>query len=218
MTTPQIQILGILLLTMGFFLWGRWRHDLVALASLLACTVLGLVSADKAFLGFGHPAVITVASVLILSKGLQDSGAVDRLAHRVLPSDMGFVGGIAVLTALGAVLSAFMNIVGAMALLLPLGLQMAERFDLPPGRVLMPLSFGTILGGMTTLIGTPPNLIVSGFRAETGAGAFAMFDFTPVGAVVAIAGLVFVSLLGWRLVPERQKKIGEDFDLSLIHI
>ena len=212
MTTPQIQILAILMLTMGLFLWGRWRHDLVALASLLACTLLGLVSADKAFLGFGHPAVITVASVLILSKGLQDSGAVDRLAHKVLPSGMGFIGGIAALTALGAVLSAFMNNVGAMALLLPLGLQMADRFELPPGRVLMPLSFGTILGGMTTLIGTPPNLIVSGFRAETGDGAFAMFDFTPVGAAVAIAGLVFVSLLGWRLVPERDKKIGEEFD------
>lgn len=212
MTTPQVQILIILLATMGLFLWGRWRHDLVALASLLACVILDLVPSSEAFLGFGHPAVITVGSVLILSRGLQDSGAVDKLAHKVLPRDLGPISGIAALTTLGAVLSAFMNNVGAMALLLPLALQLSSRFEMPPGRVLMPLAFGTILGGMTTLIGTPPNLIVSGFREESGAGAFAMFDFSPVGAAVALAGLIFVSLLGWRLVPARQKKATEDFD------
>lgn len=222
MTTPQIQILIILLATMGLFLWGRWRHDLVALASLLACVLLGLVPSANAFLGFGHPAVITVGSVLILSRGLQDSGAVDKLAHKVLPRDLGPVTGIAALMMLGAVLSAFMNNVGAMALLLPLALQLSSRFELPPGRVLMPLAFGTILGGMTTLIGTPPNLIVSGFREETGAGAFAMFDFSPVGAAVALAGLIFVSLVGWRLVPARKKKAGEEFDtgayLAEVHV
>jgi di/tricarboxylate transporter len=212
MDSAQLQIVIILVVTVGLFLWGRWRHDLVALASLLTCVIAGLVPTEQAFLGFGHPAVITVASVLILSRGLQDSGAVDRLAQHVLPRNLGPVAGIGALTALGAVLSAFMNNVGAMALLLPLALQMSSRLDMPPGRILMPLAFGTILGGMTTLIGTPPNLIVSGFRAEEGLGAFAMFDFTPVGASVAAAGLVFVSLLGWRLVPVRRKDGAGEFE------
>jgi di/tricarboxylate transporter len=211
-TASQIQILAVLLATVALFLWGRWRHDLVALASLLACVLLGVVPAEHAFSGFGHPAVITVACVLILSRGLQDTGAVDRLAHRVLPGGAGPVTGIAALAGLGAVLSAFMNNVGAMALLMPVALQLARRLDFPPSRMLMPLAFGTILGGMTTLIGTPPNLIVSGFRAEAGDGAFAMFAFTPVGASVALVGLAFVALVGWRLVPARQRRGAEEFD------
>jgi di/tricarboxylate transporter len=113
---------------------------------------------------------------------------------------------------LGAILSGFMNNVGAMALLMPIAVQVAGRLEVPPGRVLMPLSFGTILGGMTTLIGTPPNLIVSGFRAETGAGGFGMFDFTPVGAAVAGTGIVFAVLVGWRLVPSRQAAGAATFD------
>jgi di/tricarboxylate transporter len=212
MTAPQILILGILFATIVLFFWGRWRHDLVALASLLGCVLLGLVSPADAFTGFGHPAVITVACVLVMSRGLQDTGAIDRLTQWVLPRGTGPLMGIAALTTLGAVLSAFMNNVGAMALLLPLALQLSKRHDVAPSRVLMPLAFGTILGGMTTLIGTPPNLIVAGFRAETGAGPFGMFDFTPVGAAVALAGVGFVTLLGWRLVPARQNKGAEAFD------
>ncbi len=215
MTLPQVQILGILAITIVLFMWGRWRHDLVALASLLACVVLGLVGPETAFSGFGHPAVITVASVLILSRGLQETGVVSRVADRLLPQGVGTLPGIAALVGLGAVMSAFMNNVGAMALLLPLALQLADRFDLSPSRVLMPLAFGTILGGMTTLIGTPPNLIVSGFREASGAGSFGMFDFAPVGAAVAVAGVLFVSLLGWRLVPERAPKGVEAFDTGV---
>jgi di/tricarboxylate transporter len=105
-----------------------------------------------------------------------------------------------------------MNNVGAMALLMPVAMQLARRLDLAPGQVLMPLAFGTILGGMTTLIGTPPNLIVSGFRAQTGAGSFGMFDFTPVGLAVAAAGVAFVALLGWRLVPAREQAGVEGFE------
>ena len=164
-----------------------------------------------AFLGFGHPAVITVACVLVLSWGLQSTGAVDALASRVLPSGKGPIVSIAAIASLGAALSAFMNNVGAMALLMPLAIQLASKLDLPPGKVLMPLSFGTILGGMTTLIGTPPNLIVSGFRAQTGAGSFGMFDFSPVGVLVAGGGLLFLVLAGWRLVPRRMEKGGESF-------
>jgi len=153
-----------------------------------------------------------VASVLVLSRGLQTSGAVDALTRILLPAKAGTMASMAALVGLGAVLSSFMNNVGAMALLMPVALQMARRLEWPPGQVLMPLAFGTILGGMTTLIGTPPNLIVSGFRAQNGAGGFAMFDFTPVGLAVAAGGVAFVVLAGPWLVPARKQAGIEGFE------
>jgi di/tricarboxylate transporter len=212
MTQDQGLIFAILAATMGLFLWGRWRHDIVALGALLACVIAGLVPDAQAFVGFGHPAVITVACVLVLSFGLQRTGAVDVMAQRVLPANAGPMLSIAALTGLGALLSAFMNNVGALALLMPIALKIAGKQDLPPGRLLMPLAFGTILGGMTTLIGTPPNLIVSSFRAKTDAGPFAMFDFSPVGVAVALAGVLFITLIGWRLVPRREVASVASFD------
>ena len=212
MTPDQILVLTILLATIGMFLWGRWRHDMVAVMALLACVLAGLVEPAVAFAGFGHPAVVTVACVLVLSRGLQASGAVDTLAARLLPAKAGIALSLAALVGLGALLSGVMNNVGAMALLMPVAMQLASRLGLPPGRVLMPLAFGTILGGMTTMIGTPPNLIVSGFRAQLGQGGFAMFDFTPVGLSVAVTGTLFIVLLGWRLVPAREKASTEGFE------
>ncbi|MDX1366255.1 SLC13 family permease [Pseudomonas sp.] len=212
MTQDQGLIFTILAATIGLFIWGRWRHDVVALGALLACVLVGLIPDAQAFRGFGHPAVITVACVLVLSHGLQTTGVVDVMAQRILPSDAGPMFSIAALTGLGALLSAFMNNVGALALLMPIALQIARKQELPPGRVLMPLAFGTILGGMTTLIGTPPNLIVSSFRAQSGAGPFTMFDFSPVGVVVALAGVLFITLLGWRLVPKREVAGAASFD------
>lgn len=212
MTPSQIIILVILAATVLMFLWGRWRHDMVASGALLACIVTGLVPADTAFDGLSHPAVITVACVLVLSKGLQTSGAVDVLTRLLLPSQAGPTLSIAALTGLGAILSAFMNNVGALALLMPVAIQVARRQQLPPGKVLMPLAFGTILGGMTTLIGTPPNLIVSGFRQASGEGGFGMFDYTPVGLAVAALGVGFVALIGWRIVPGRKQSGVEGFD------
>ena len=212
MTQEQLLILAILTATVGMFLWGRWRHDMVAAGALLACVLAGLVAPAEAFSGFGHPAVVTVACVLVLSRGLQSSGAVDVLAARLLPAKAGMVASLAALVGLGALLSGFMNNVGAMALLMPVAMQLAGRLSLPPGRVLMPLAFDTILGGMTTMIGTPPNLIVSGFRAQQGTGSFAMFDFTPIGLAVALGGILFIVLLGWRLVPAREKASTEGFE------
>ncbi|KAA5804679.1 SLC13 family permease [Alkalicaulis satelles] len=209
MTLDQGLILLILACAMGLFLWGRLRHDIVALCALMACVLAGLVEPATAFAGFGHPAVITVACVLVLSKGLQTSGAVDVIARHALPSGAGLLVSMGSLVALGAVLSGFMNNVGAMALLMPVAVRLAGRFDMAPGQVLMPLAFGTILGGMTTLIGTPPNLIVSGFRADLAGEGFAMFDFTPVGLAVAGAGLVFVLLAARWLVPANRSG-GED--------
>jgi len=222
MDASQQLILLILGCTIALFLWGRWRHDVVALAALMACVVTGLTPAADAFVGFGHPAVITVAAVLILSKGLQTTGAVEALAQRALPKNGGPMLSLAVLTLLGAALSAFMNNVGAMALLMPLALQLAAREGMPPGKVLMPLAFGTILGGMTTLIGTPPNLIVAGFRARQDLGSFAMFDFAPVGICVALAGAAFVVLASRWLVPNRAPPDVGSFDtgtyLTEVHI
>ncbi|WP_074788139.1 SLC13 family permease [Roseovarius tolerans] len=212
MTNPQILIVVILAAMMGLFLWGRFRHDVVALAALLACAISGLVPSGLAFAGFGHPAVITVACVLVLSQGLRNTGAVDWLARSILPRDAGRITTLLALIGLGAALSGFMNNVGAMALLMPIAVQLSGRLDLKPGQILMPLAFGTILGGMTTLVGTPPNLIVSGFREEAGLGQFAMFDFAPVGIAVATLGVLFVSIVGWRLVPARKSAAGAGFD------
>ncbi|UCH48801.1 MAG: SLC13 family permease [Betaproteobacteria bacterium] len=212
MNDDQTLIFVILAATMAMFLWGRWRHDMVAAGSLLACVLAGLIKPVDAFTGFGHPAVITVACVLVLSRALQISGAVDALTRHVLPKDAGTMQSLTALVGLGALFSSFMNNVGAMALLMPVAIQLANQSDLPPGRVLMPLAFGTILGGMTTMIGTPPNLIVSGFRTQTGAGSFAMFDFTPVGLAVAITGAAFIILIGWRLVPRREHAATEGFE------
>jgi di/tricarboxylate transporter len=212
MNLDQITILALLVATVGMFLWGKWRHDMVAMGALLVCVVAGLVPRGAAFAGFGHPAVVTVACVLVLSRALQVTGAVDVLTRRLIPSGHGPTVTIAVLSGLAALLSAFMNNVGALALLMPVAIQIARKQGLPPGRVLMPLAFGSILGGMTTLIGTPPNLIVSGFRDEAKGVGFAMFDFTPVGLAVAACGVAFVALVGWRLVPSRERAGVEGFD------
>ena len=200
------------MLIAGLFLWGCWRHDMVAVGALLACVFAGLVSYAEAFAGFAHPAAITVACVLVLSHGLQTSGAVDALTRRALPAKAGPTLAIFSLTALGALLSAFMNNVGALALLIPVAMQLARRLDLPPGKVLMPLAFGSILGGTTTLIDTPPNLIVSGLREEAGLGSFGMFDFSPVGVALTLLGVLFIGLVGWRLVPTRKQTDADGFD------
>jgi di/tricarboxylate transporter len=212
MAQDQLIIIAILAFSMGMFIWGRWRHDMVAGASLLACILTGLVTPEAAFSGFSHPAVITVACVLVISYGLQQTGAVDALTQRLLPSSAGPTLSIFALTTLAALLSGFMNNVGALALLMPVAIQIAVNQGLPPGRVLMPLAFGSILGGTMTLIGTPPNLIVSGYRDQAGMGAFGMFDFMPVGLSITLAGVFFVGLIGWRLVPARKQADTASFE------
>ena len=214
MSVEQAIVVAVLALAVIGFVWGRYRHDVVALGALLAATAAGAVQAADAFAGFAHPAVITVAAVLVLSGALQRTGAVDDVARRLLPGASGVTGTIAALAGTCAVLSAFMNNIGALALLMPVAIQQAQRLGIPPGRVLMPLSFASLLGGMTTLIGTPPNLIVAGFRAQDGTPPFGMFDFTPVGGAVAVAGVAFVAFLGWRLVPSREQAGARPFDIG----
>ncbi|MDP2699535.1 SLC13 family permease [Thalassospira sp.] len=212
MTFDQGLILAILASSIAMFLWGKWRHDMIAMAALLLAVITGLLPGSDAFAGFGHPAVITVACILVLSAALQQSGAVDVLTRTILPQSAGPTVTIAALTLLAALLSAFMNNVGALALLMPVALQIATKQGLPPGKILMPLAFGSILGGMTTLIGTPPNLIVAGFRNRLGDGSFTMFDFTPVGLAITLAGLVFIVIFSRWLVPTRERSGAQGFE------
>lgn len=206
----------VLGLTLVAFVWGRFRFDLVALSALLASVLLGLVPADEAFLGFGHPAVITVAAVLVLSRGFERSGVVDVIAEQVLKVGDRLFLQLVALTGTVVVLSGFMNNVGALALLLPVAMRLAREHDTSPSLLLMPLAFGSLLGGLTTLIGTPPNIIISSYRNAVTGESFGMFSFFPVGAVVALAGLAFIVLLGWRLVPRRAGKASteEMFDTA----
>jgi di/tricarboxylate transporter len=204
----------VLALALALFVWGRWRYDLVALAALLAVAMAGIVPAESAFSGFGHPAVITVAAVLILSRGLRNAGVVDVIAGLLLRAGSGPVLQVTLISLSVALLSGFMNNVGALALLLPVTIQMARKSGNPPSLLLMPLAFGSLLGGLFTLIGTPPNIIVAAARAD-GEGRFRMFDFAPVGLSVMALGVAFIALLGWRLVPRRKGTASRE---ELFHI
>lgn len=207
MSFDQIAILILICIILFLFIWGRWRYDLIAFSALLTSVIVGLVPPMEAFSGFGHPAVITVAAVLIISKALSNSGLIDMLAKGLEPAakrdksiHIGFIGGIS------AILSAFVNNVGALALLMPVALRSASKANRSAGFILMPLAFASILGGTITLIGTPPNIIIANYRASITGEPFSMFDFTPVGASVAITGLIFVTFVGWRLIPSGRRR------------
>ena len=210
MTTPQIIAFGIIIASLVFFAWGRWRYDIVAMGALVVSIISGIVPSETAFSGFSDPAVITVAAVLIISQSLQRSGAINVLAESIgkLPNNPMIQIGALTLTV--AALSAFMNNVGALALMLPVAIRAAQASSIPTSRVLMPIAFGSLLGGLATLIGTPPNIIISSYRAEVlgksfgEGGGFGMFDFAPVGAIAAFAGVIFIFTIGYRLIPHRE--------------
>ncbi len=204
MTYEQIVLFSLISLVLIGLLWGKWRYDLVAFAALIAGVALGAVPVHDAFSGFGHEATIIVALVLIISSGLMRSGAVDIIARFVVDSSRSLGAHIAIFGAFGGMLSAFMNNVAALALLMPVDIQAAKQAKRPPARSLMPLSFATILGGMATLIGTPPNIIIASYRNEALGEPFAMFDFAPVGLAIAIIGMIFIATIGWRLIPVRK--------------
>ncbi|MGB8624268.1 MAG: SLC13 family permease [Paracoccaceae bacterium] len=203
MTQDQIILFSLFGVVFAALLWGRWRYDLVAFAALMAGVVLGVVPSDQAFSGFGHPATLVVALVLVVSAGLVRSGAVHLITRTLVDSARGLQGHIALMGGVGAVLSAFMNNVAALALLMPVDIHTSRKAGRAPGLTLMPLSFATILGGLATLIGTPPNIIIASIREDRLGAPFRMFDFAPVGVVTACAGLIFVALVGWRLIPQR---------------
>lgn len=204
MPSEQTMIFAIFGVLFALLIWGRLRYDLVAFGALILAAALGAVPADKVFSGFGHSAVAIIALVLIVSRGLVSSGAIEKLAARLLSADRPLPAHIAVMAMVGAGISAVINNVAALAILMPLDVDTATRAKRAVGRSLMPLSFATILGGMITLIGTPPNIVIAEYRQDALGESFGMFDFAPVGLAVAIAGIAFVSLLGWRLLPERK--------------
>ncbi len=214
MTTDQIILFSLFGAVFGMLLWGKFRYDLVAFSALMAGVVLGVVPTKNAFDGFGHPATLIVALVLIVSAGLVRSGAVLLITRTLVDSTRSLGAHITLMGAIGGVLSAFMNNVAALALLMPVDIQTARKAGRQPGLSLMPLSFATILGGMVTLIGTPPNIIIASIRQESLGEPFGMFDFAPVGGIAAIAGLAFVALVGWRLIPARADATLDSEDLS----
>ena len=214
MTQDQIILFSLFGAVFALLLWGRFRYDIVAFSALVAGVMLGVVPEKEAFSGFGHPATLVVALVLVVSAGLVRSGAVFLITRTLVDASRSLGAHITLMGAVGGILSAFMNNVAALALLMPVDIQTARKAGRSPGLSLMPLSFATILGGMVTLIGTPPNIIIAAIREESLGAPFKMFDFAPVGGIAAIAGLTFVALVGWRLIPARDDKGSAAEDLS----
>ena len=199
----QIVILGLLTLMVGLFIWGRWRYDAVSLGVLSSFVLLGYIQPEKAFSGFSHPAVITVALVLLISKGLERSGFIAVLGRKLQVYANSEIQFMISITFFAAVLSSFMNNIGAMAMLLPITLGICQKMNWNPSKFLIPLSFASILGGMNTKIGTPPNIIISEFRKDYVEKDFAFFDFSFTGVPVSILGILFIAFIGWRLIKLR---------------
>jgi len=216
-TTDQVLLFGLLFFVFVFLIWGRWRYDLVAFVALLVALLTGLVPKEQAFSGFGHPATVIIALVLIVSRGLSNSGVIELLARYVIDAGRRLAAHISIMAGLAASLSAIMNNVAALALLMPLDLQAAKKSGRSPSLSLMPLSFASILGGMITLIGTPPNIIIAEFRGDALGESYRMFDFAPVGLACAAVGVAYVALIGWRLLPRDRQAANaaeELFDLA----
>ena len=201
MNTQQAMLFVLIWTLFVFLLWGRYRYDIVAFGALLTAYLLGLIPTDQVFSGFGHPAVIIIALVLIISRGLYLSGAIELISAALLNGTRRIGQHIALMAWVSAGLSALMNNVAALALLMPVDLQAAQKAERSPALTLMPLSFASILGGMITLIGTPPNIVIATFREEALGAPYTMFDFAPVGVAVAAVGIAYVALIGWRLIP-----------------
>jgi di/tricarboxylate transporter len=217
MSFDQTAIVVVLAAALALFISEKVRYDLVALGALLACVLLGLVEPGSAFAGFANDAVVTVAAVLVMSQALARSGAVDAVTAPLLRIAARPVVLLAGLCVLGALLSSFMNNVGALALLMPIALAGARKGGYSAALLLMPLSFATLLGGTTTLIGTPPNILMADLAERLRGEAFTMFEFTPVGAAITVAGIVFMVAIGWRLLPrgrEGAKSPAELFDVG----
>ena len=217
MTPDMARLFGLLIFVFLFLIWGRWRYDLVAFVALLAALLMGLVPKEQAFSGFGHPATIIIALVLVVSRGLFNSGVIEILARYFVDASRRLASHVAIMSGLAASLSAVMNNVAALALLMPLDLQAAKKSGRSPSLSLMPLSFASILGGMVTLIGTPPNIVVAEFRGDALGEPYRMFDFAPVGLACAVVGVAYVALIGWRLLPVSRQSADaaqELFDLA----
>ncbi len=212
--TDQNILFILLFFVFVFLIWGRWRYDLVAFSALLIAAGVGVIPTSEVFSGFGHPAVVVIALVLIVSRGLSNSGAIELLSRYLISGSRKLGSHIGIMAGFAAVLSAVMNNVAALALLMPLDIQAATKAKRSPALSLMPLSFASILGGMITLIGTPPNIVIAEYRASVLGEPYHMFDFAPVGLAVAIVGVAYVALIGWRLIPVERSQHNTATELS----
>jgi di/tricarboxylate transporter len=223
----MIVVFVILAITIGLFISDRMRLDLVALLSLLALTITGVLSASEALAGFSSSLVIMIAGLFIVGAGLFETGVADRMG-RFLSSRAGSdpTRLMLLLMLASAFLSAFMSSTGTVAVMLPVALSLAKDAGISPSKLLIPLSFGSLLGGMQTLIGTPPNVAVSNELVSRGLDPFNFFSFTPVGLAMLAVGLGFMALFGQRLLPDRRPpgsrlggtpsaaELGEDYALA----
>jgi di/tricarboxylate transporter len=204
MTLDQFLAFAVVIVMMALFAWGRWRYDLVAALALLAAVIVGIVPPDKAFTGYSDDIVIIVASALVVSAAVARSGVVERVVRQLGPYLTTITSQVVALVGSVTLLSGFVKNIGALAMLMPIAFQLARRTGTSPSSLLMPMSFGALLGGIVTLVGTSPNIIVSRVREQILGEPFNMFDFTPVGAGIAIVGVVFLTF-GWRLLPRGRK-------------
>lgn len=215
--TPQIATIYIIIVvSLILFALNRWRYDVISLLVLIVIVLFGLIPAENAFLGFSNSAVVTVAAVLVLTKGLQNSGLVEMIGEQLVKLKGGIMVQLAALTGIVTFLSAIMNNVGAVALLMPVAIHIARKKEIPVSLLLMPMAFAAHFGGMSTLIGTPTNLITSSFREEAIGIPYQMFDFTLLGVGLSIASILAIVLIGWRLIPIRkgQRSAKEIFNIE----
>jgi di/tricarboxylate transporter len=203
-TLAQGEAFGILGLMLILFASDRLRYDLIGGLALMAAALTGIVPPHKVFEGFSNPVIIIIASVLVLSRAIAISGVVEGAIRRILGATSNASVQIGVLTAAVAGLSAFMKNVGTLGIFMPIAIQTAERSKRPPSLYLMPIAFGSLVGGTMTLIGTGPNLLISTVRQEVEGKTFKLFDFLPVGAPLTIVAVVFLAV-GWRLIPKNRR-------------
>ena len=189
---------------LGLFIWGKFRYDALAAGALVVLIILGVIPANQAFDGFAHPAVITVALVLIISQGLKNSGLTGLVGKVIGGKTFTQFQFLISLLFIAAILSSFINNIGALAILLPITLNICQKMDWHPSRFLMPLAFACILGGMNTTIGTPPNIIISEYKSTISSAGFNFFDFSYVGLSVTILSILFISIIGNKLIQLRE--------------
>jgi di/tricarboxylate transporter len=204
MTLQQFLAFAVVAGMMALFVRGRLRYDLVAVLALLTAVLVGIVPPDKAFQGFGDDIVIIVASALLVSAAVGRSGVLEAALTRVAPYIRSTQAQVVVLVGTVTVLSSFVKNIGALAMMIPVAFQMARRTRTSPSCLLMPMAFGSLLGGLVTLVGTSPNIIVARVRAELTGEPFGMFDFAPVGLGIAAAGVAFLAF-GYRLLPKERR-------------
>ena len=213
MTYEQAMAFGLVAATVALFVWGRFRYDVVAVTALAAGVLAGVVPADKAFDGFASDITVIIGSALVVSAGVSRSGLIERLLAPILPRLTTAATQVPVLVGAVTLLSMATKNVGALAIVVPVALQLARRTGVAPSQLLMPMSFGSLLGGLATLVGTSPNIIVSQVREEILGRPFGMYDYAPVGLALSAAGVVFLAF-AYRLLPRDRRPV-EGLDAAM---